>query len=122
MAALEIKLPAIRINDWFGIFLFKILGMDSTKWEDQVAIVTGAGQGIGLEIAKRLARKGVAVLLNDLDAVMAEDSAKIITEEGGRCVAHGGDSSSPETVQAMVDLAVKTYGRLTMAIANAGIT
>lgn len=96
--------------------------MYSTKWEDQVAIVTGAGQGIGLEIAKRLARKGVAVLLNDLDATMAQDSARIITEEGGSCVAFGGDSSNPETVQAMVDLAVKTYGKLTMAIANAGIT
>jgi NAD(P)-dependent dehydrogenase (short-subunit alcohol dehydrogenase family) len=96
--------------------------MYSNKWEGQVAIVTGAGQGIGLEIAKRLAGKGVAVVLNDLDAKMAEDSAAIIVKDGGRCIAFGGDSSDPETVQAMVDLAAKTFGKLTMAIANAGIT
>lgn len=96
--------------------------MYSNKWEGQVAIVTGAGQGIGLEIAKRLGKKGVAILLNDLDETMALEAAQVIADEGGQCTALGGDSSNPVVVQQMVDLAVKMYGKLTMAVANAGIT
>lgn len=96
--------------------------MDIKPFDKKVAIVTGAGQGIGFEICRQLAREGAVVILNDLDADMAENAAKNIREENGKCIALSGDSSNLEFIQEMVDLAVKEYGHLDIVIANAGIT
>jgi glucose 1-dehydrogenase len=86
------------------------------------AVVTGAGQGIGLEICRKLAAAGVNVILNDLDASLAEAGAKQITASGGICVAVPGDSSDITVITKLVDTAVKEFGQLDIAIANAGIT
>jgi len=88
----------------------------------KVAIVTGAGQGIGLEICRRLAQAGAKVILNDLDEKLANGSAKSITNEKGTCMAVPGDSSDLSIIQQLVDVAVSKFGRLDIAIANAGIT
>lgn len=96
--------------------------MDIKPFDKKVAIVTGAGQGIGFEICRQLAREGAVVILNDLDADMAESAAKNIREENGKCIALSGDSSNLKFIQEMVDLAVKEYGHLDIVIANAGIT
>ena len=58
---------------------------------DQSAIVTGAGVGIGYEVARQLALGGASVLLNDLDGELAQDAAQTIASEGGICQGIGGD-------------------------------
>ncbi|MFL5742548.1 MAG: SDR family NAD(P)-dependent oxidoreductase [Flavisolibacter sp.] len=89
---------------------------------DKVALVTGAGQGIGLEICKKLASAGAKVILNDLDATLANRAAAEITSEGGVCIPIAGDSGSVEVIEQMVETAVTSFGHLDIAIANAGIT
>jgi NAD(P)-dependent dehydrogenase (short-subunit alcohol dehydrogenase family) len=88
----------------------------------KVAIVTGAGQGIGLEICKKLAQKGVGVVLNDLDASLAFNAAVLINQEFGNCVALPGDSSDQKIIDEMVATAVNSFGKLDIIIANSGVT
>ena len=93
------------------------------SFKNKVAIVTGAGQGIGLEICSQLAKEGVHVLLNDIDATLANNAVKKIMENGGgNCIALPGDSSDTVFIQQMVDEAVTQFGQLDIVIANAGIT
>lgn len=92
-------------------------------FRDKVAIVTGAGQGIGYEICKDLVEAGANVFLNDLDSSLAEQAVSTINKSrSGKCTAVPGDASDRVFIQKMVDLAVQTYGRLDIVIANAGIT
>ncbi len=88
----------------------------------KVALVTGAGQGIGYEICRQLALRGAAVLLNDRDPELAECAAEEIRWEGGNCLAYAGDVSQVDLIEGMVQACVKEFGRLDLAIANAGIT
>ena len=95
--------------------------MYNNKFLNEVAVITGAGQGIGFEIAKQLCINGASVLLNDVDETLAKNAAAKISAHG-KCIALAGDASDPNFIQLMVDEAVKKFGKLTTAIANAGIT
>jgi glucose 1-dehydrogenase len=87
--------------------------------KEKVAIITGAGQGIGFEIAKMLSSCGASVVLNDEDPDLCRAASKSI---GSSCVAVPGDASDINLINLMIDTAVSTFGKLDIAIANAGIT
>ena len=98
--------------------------------EGKVAVVTGAGGGIGREHARLLAREGAAVVVNDLGGArdgtgastsMADTVVEEIEAAGGRAVAHYGSVADKDAAQGMVDTAVAEFGRLDICICNAGI-
>lgn len=91
-------------------------------FENQVAVVTGAGVGIGYEIARQLSLQGASVTLNDIDENTARQAARQIQSEGGVCEGVGGDMSDVSTIRAMVENTIQKFGRLDMVVCNAGLT
>jgi 3-oxoacyl-[acyl-carrier protein] reductase len=87
----------------------------------KVAIVTGSGRGLGLAYAQELARCGASVVINDVDAQVAEDAVRTITDAGASAVAEVVPVGSSEAAQALVDRAVSEFGRLDVLVNNAGI-
>jgi 3-oxoacyl-[acyl-carrier protein] reductase len=94
----------------------------SRRFAARAAVVTGAGQGIGREIARQLALEGASVLVNDQDEARAEEAARAIAAEGGVARAAGGDVADVDVTRGLVEKAVAAFGRLDVAVANAGIT
>jgi 3-oxoacyl-[acyl-carrier protein] reductase len=94
----------------------------SGRFASRVAVVTGAGQGIGREIARQLALEGAGVVLNDRDEALAEDAARRIAADGGVARPAGGDVGDVAATRGLVDRALREFGRLDVAVANAGIT
>ena len=92
------------------------------EFDQQVAIVTGAGQGIGFEICRHLASHGARVILNDIDQELTLNATKKINEEFTGCYGLPGDAANPVFIKEMIQYAVKSFGKVTIAIANAGIT
>lgn len=92
------------------------------EFYQQSAIVTGAGQGIGFEICRQLAAAGCNVLLNDIDKALTNEASRKINDEFGNCIGLNGDASDPDFIKTMVKTSVDKFGKLTIAIANAGIT
>ena len=88
----------------------------------RVAIVTGAGRGIGREHALLLAAEGARVVVNDIDAEPAQVVVDEIVAAGGEAVAAPGDVATWETGEALIGLAVEAYGHLHVLVNNAGNT
>ena len=90
------------------------------RLERKVAVVTGAGSGIGRATALRFAAEGAAVVVNDLDAEAATRVAGEIEAAGGRACPAPGDVTRPETAEVLADAAVASFGRLDVFHNNAG--
>jgi NAD(P)-dependent dehydrogenase (short-subunit alcohol dehydrogenase family) len=86
------------------------------------AIVTGAGAGIGREIARWLGRSGASLVVNDLDGERATRTAREIRSEGGTAVAAPGDLRTSLGVSGMIDVALSHFGALDIAVNNVGMT
>ncbi len=98
--------------------------------DGKVALITGAGGGLGEAYAKLFAREGAAVVVNDLggprdgcgaDLSMAQKVVDAIKAEGGRAVANGADISTMAGGQSVFDDAIKHFGRADILVNNAGI-
>jgi 3-oxoacyl-[acyl-carrier protein] reductase len=88
----------------------------------QVALVTGAGRGIGAAIARALAAEGAIVYAGDIDPVTVKDSVRIIAETGGDAIPVELDVASEESVRAAVAEMVGAHGRVDILVNNAGIS
>lgn len=98
--------------------------------QGRVAVITGAGRGIGAAIARRYAEAGAQLVLNDLgagpdgtgqDAGPAQEVAAEIESQGGQAVADGGDVADLETGKRLVNTALERYGKLDVVVNAAGI-
>jgi NAD(P)-dependent dehydrogenase (short-subunit alcohol dehydrogenase family) len=97
--------------------------------EAKVAIVTGAGHGIGRGHALELAKHGASVVVNDLGSKVdgtgsgrdADETVRLITDRGGVAVANYGDVGDEQNTKELVDQAVEAFGRLDIVVNNAGI-
>ena len=89
--------------------------------KDKIALVTGAGSGIGRAAAQIFAREGAKVAAADVNRASAEETVGIIREAGGEAFGLQADVSKAAEVEAMVEAVVETYGRLDCAFNNAGI-
>ncbi|OSC24250.1 short-chain dehydrogenase [Mycobacterium vulneris] len=100
------------------------------RFDDQVAVITGAGGGLGKQYALLLASRGARVVVNDLggsvtghgtDSRAADIATAEIRDLGGDAVADGHSVTSPEGGQAIIDTALNAWGRVDIVINNAGI-
>ena len=100
------------------------------RFDGRVAVVTGAGRGIGRAYARLLAERGASVVVNDLggstagegaDASVASAVVAEITDAGGTAMADGNDVATEKGATALVDAAVDAYGRVDVLVNNAGI-
>ena len=98
--------------------------------KDKVAIVTGAGGGIGREIALALAAEGTSIVVNDIGVSLngeggsnspAEETTGLITQKGGKAVISNESVSTWESAQLIIKKAIDTFGKIDIVINNAGI-
>ena len=88
----------------------------------KVAVITGAGSGIGRTTALRLAREGVAIVVADWNEAGAKETVALVEQAGGKAAAIKTDFTKPSDITAMLDFADKTYGGFDILYNNAGVT
>jgi NAD(P)-dependent dehydrogenase (short-subunit alcohol dehydrogenase family) len=93
---------------------------EELRFDDEVAIVTGAGNGLGRGYALELAARGAAVVCNDLDEGAANRTVETITGNGGRAVAQTSSVASAEGGIAIVEAALDAFGSVEIVVNNAG--
>ncbi|MXP24672.1 SDR family NAD(P)-dependent oxidoreductase [Altererythrobacter indicus] len=91
------------------------------RFDDEVVIVTGAGQGLGREYALAFATRGASVVVNDIEAAVAASVVSEIEAAGGKAIANTHSVAERAGAQAVVAAALAQFGKLTVLINNAGI-
>ena len=92
------------------------------RLEDKVAVVTGAGRGIGSATARRFAAEGAAVVVNDVDPDPAEETAQAIKNAGGRAMVSTENTVDLDEARQMMARANEEFGKIDIVVNNAGIT
>jgi len=106
------------------------MSTDKLRFDDQVAVITGAGRGLGKQYALLLAARGARIVVNDIGGSVTGDgssteagdaAAAEIRRQGGEAVADNHSVTSPEGGEAIIETALRTWGRVDIVINNAGI-
>lgn len=92
------------------------------KLDGKVAVITGAGRGIGRADALLFAKEGAAVVVSDIDEAPVSGVVKEIQAAGGKAVSCAGDVTKLEDCQKVMDMAVEKFGKLDILVNNAGLT
>jgi len=92
------------------------------KLKDKIVIVTGAGSGIGRAIAKRLAKEGAHIVIADINDETSQETAKEISIIGSQYLVVKADVTDEGSVKSMVDKAIEKFGRIDVAVSNAGVS
>src|SRR6266568_502625 len=87
----------------------------------KVALITGAGAGIGRATTQMFAREGASVAVVDLNGATARETVELIRSEGGQAIAIEADVSQPDAVERMFQETIAAYGKLNVLFNNAGI-
>lgn len=95
--------------------------MNRYEFDGRVALVTGAGSGIGEACAATFARDGASVIVSDIDPSGGKRVVEAIEKGGGKAHFVQADVADPEAMRALVDEAVSTFGKLDVAVNNAGV-
>ncbi len=98
------------------------MGIVAGRFKDQVAIITGAGQGIGRGVARRFAEEGARVVIAEYNRANAEDAAAEINGMGAEALAYPIDIGDVAQIEAMVQAVVAQFGRIDVLVNNAGLS
>ena len=92
------------------------------RLEGKVALITGAGSGIGKAAAIRFSAEGASIVASDMNDISAAATVAAVRETGGEAIAVGGDVSIGDDAKAMVQAAIDAYGRLDALVNSAGVS
>ncbi len=92
-----------------------------SRFDGRVAVITGAGSGLGREFSLELAKDGARIVVADVNLPAAEDTVVRVSEQGGTAVAVHVDVADAASVEAMVANAIDTFGGIDILVNNAGL-
>ena len=117
----EKKINFIFVKDYYASTGEKTMRNGKGELKDKVAIVTGAGRGIGRAVATRLAEAGADIIAADIDLESAKKTIEEISEDCAKLMAIQVDVTQEKSVNAMVKMALEEFGKVDILINNAGI-